>query len=246
MTTRTLPLVTTTLLVGLAPTDILAAQETVRLYGRILDASTGRPVYGASIHAGNARAADMTDTLGLFVLEVPEAEEYTVSAGQLGYRTALVTLPATAPLEFTTLLLEPNPIALEGLEVLVDRFERRRQLYTGSVTTLEQDALLRVPAMSAYDLLMANLPAAGPCGDQLCSVRRGRRLPVRLCIDEEPAYLPLSDLERHTAADLYLIEIYGRGASVRLYTRRFVASILGSGRNLEPLQWGCRDIRRDA
>ncbi|MEJ2205690.1 MAG: hypothetical protein P8170_16450 [Gemmatimonadota bacterium] len=242
MTTRTLPLVTATLLLWIALADILAAQETVRLYGRILDASTGRPVYGASFHTGDARDGDVTDTLGLFVLEVPEAEEYTISAGQLGYRTALVTLPATAPREFTTLLLEPDPIAVEGLEVLVDRFERRRRLFIGSVTTLDQETLRRAPARSAYDLLMANLPAAGPCGDHLCSVRRGRRVRVGLSIDEEPAYTALPDLERLHAADLYLIEIYERGASVRVYTRRFVARTLRSGKNLDPIQWGCGGI----
>ena len=73
----------------------------------------------------------------------------------------------------------------------------------------------------------------------LCTFRRGRRQPVSVCIDEAPAYGGATDLDVYDAADLYLVEVYDMGASVRRDTRMFVEGRLRSGWQLQPLSWGC-------
>jgi hypothetical protein len=218
----------------------VSGPQMVRLYGRILDAATAQPVYGASVRPGMGGRGHVTDTLGLFVLELPAADEYLLTAGQMGYQMAVITLPATAPAEFTTVLLEPNPMELEGLEVLVDRFARRRSFYPESVRVLDQAQLLRTPAVSAFDLLLAQVPQAWLCGtNSVCVPNRGRARTVEICVDQEPVWAGVIELERYSATDLYMVEVLDRGHSVRFYTMRFMERMMNSGKNLEPLSWGC-------
>lgn len=219
-----------------------AIPEKVRLYGRILDAASGAPVFAATVRTQGAGTAYLTDTLGLFVLEVEAADEYVLTASQLGYRNALVTLPATAPREFTTLLLEPDPIELEGLQIVVDRFERRRRLYVGNVRVLNEAQLQQAPALSAWDVVQLNVPSVQQCNDDalaICALRRGRLQRIAVCIDEERAWGGATDLERYFASDLYAVEVLDMGREVRVYTREFMADLIESGRNLTPLAWAC-------
>ncbi|MFQ5537463.1 MAG: hypothetical protein ACE5GJ_08430 [Gemmatimonadota bacterium] len=144
--------------------------------------------------------------------------------------------------EFTTVKLRPNPLALQGLEVLVDRFERRRRFYAGPVRVLDQRRLLRSSYATSLDLLRAQIPFARPCifdPTALCYRRRGQEQVMSVCIDDVPVWGGTLDLE-----------IYDRGREVRLYTRGFVEDHLRSGRRLQLLSWGCglsidasRDLR---
>jgi hypothetical protein len=161
-----------------------SAARDIRLYGRVLDAATGLPVFGALVRPTGNRPASATDTAGAWVLEVPEAEEYVIALVQLGYRTALLTLPTKAPREFTTVLLGADPIELEGLEVLVDRFEERRGFCMGSVKVLDQQRLVSAQAAS-----------------------------VGVCLDEEPVYRAATELERYSVADVHLMWIASSGAA---------------------------------
>jgi len=218
------------------------AQETVTLRGRVIDADTRRPIHGAIVLPLASTRGYVTDTLGRFTLEVPASGAYPLTAEQLGYAMADVVLASTAPIEFTTILLKPNPIALEGLSVLVDRFERRRRFYYGPIRVMDQAQLLRRPASSAYDVVRSNLPMARPCVDdmnELCTFRRGRREPVDICVDEVRAYGGAMELGLYGAGDLYMVEVYDMGREVRVYTRWFVENRLRSGRSLQPLSWGC-------
>lgn len=239
------------LMLGLAPPCATgqeavpdSAGREVRLYGRVLDAATGLPVFGALVRPTGDRPASVTDTAGVWVLELPEAEEYVVAVAQLGYRAALLTLPTTAPGEFTTVLLEADPIELEGLEVLVDRFEERRRFYMGRVTVLDQKRLMSAYAASLLDIVVANVPGSRFCPDRpddLCVSVRGEPSSVGVCLDEEPVYRVATELERYSVADIHLIEVFGR-THVRIYTRRFVGKSATSRRPLDRISWGCRGV----
>jgi hypothetical protein len=222
--------------------SVVDAQESVSLRGRVIDRETRMPIEGAIVLPAGGTRGYVTDSLGLFVLSAPAGGAYALTAEQLGYAVAEVTLASTAPEEFSTILLTPNPIAMEGLTVLVDRFEQRRRFHFGPVRVLDQAALLRRGASSAYDIVRANVPFARPCSadmNRLCVWRRGQRRTVQMCLDEAPAYGGISDLEVQSGADLYMVEVYDQGLEVRLYTRWFVEGRLRSGRGLRPLSMGC-------
>lgn len=60
-----------------------------------------------------------------------------------------------------------------------------------------------------------------------------------MCVDEAPAWGGIGDLEGYDASELYLVEVYGWGQTVRVYTRWFVEGRMRSGRPLAPLSWSC-------
>lgn len=214
----------------------------VQLRGRVIDAQTRNPLEGAFVAPSGSLTGYMTDSMGRFVLELePSPAGYPITVEQLGYSTLEVTLGPSAEEEFTTVKMTPNPIAVEGLRVLVDRFQSRRRFYYGSVRVVDQTRLLRFSG-TAYDVVRREVPFATVCvgaPDELCAIRRGRRIQVELCIDEIPTYGATSALESYDSSELYLVEVYDRGRQIRVYTRWFVEHALRGGRKLQPLEWGC-------
>jgi hypothetical protein len=116
---------------GLAvPTGHLAAQT---LTGRVVQEGSETPVAGAVVSLldrdGSRRAATTADTVGRFVLTPPEAGEYIIEVTQFGYTTTRsplfkMEIFGQAALD---MMLTPEPLGLEGLEVEVER-EAREQL----------------------------------------------------------------------------------------------------------------------
>lgn len=101
-----------------------AAGQTI--VGRVLDGVNEAPVGGALVllidRQGAERARILADSAGRFVLEPPEAGQYYLSAERLGYQPTSSPLLAlsrggSAPVD---LLMEPQPVGLEGFEISVE------------------------------------------------------------------------------------------------------------------------------
>ena len=102
----------------------LSSAQTIE--GRILDQENEAPVGGAIVilveRDGDERARALADSLGRFRISPPEAGEYYVVAERFGYfetRSPLIAL-RTEGLAALELMLVPEPIGLEGLEVSVE------------------------------------------------------------------------------------------------------------------------------
>jgi len=230
------------LLAGSGSAQDLLAQGRVRIRGRVLDGVTRTPVAGAFVSRSYSDTGVLTDSLGLFTLELLTDFSYPITVENLGYRTLDVVLNPTAPEEFTTVLLPPDPLAIQGLSVLVDRFARRRRTYVGPVRVVDHDRLLNGPSQSALELVTRSVPFGRPCRtsfDELCTVRRGREQVVQICIDERPAFAGARELESYDAKELYMVEVYGWGSEIRVYSRWYVDRMLSGGRTLKPLSFGC-------
>ncbi len=113
---------------ALAP-PALCAQTIV---GRVLDDARGSPVAGAVVRlldrGDHERATAMADSAGRFTLAPPKAGDYVLEAVRLGYertRSPLLQLHegGSVPLD---LMMTPQPVGLEGLEVTVE--ERAREM----------------------------------------------------------------------------------------------------------------------
>lgn len=113
------------LLLGAAP----AAAQTIS--GRVLEEGRDMPVPGAMValldREGERQAAVLADSVGRFVLRPPADGEYVISVTQLGYaetRSPLLALTREGSARLD-LELSPEAVALEGLEVSVERQAER-------------------------------------------------------------------------------------------------------------------------
>lgn len=114
------------ILVLLAPLALPTAATAQTLLGRVLDEVNETPIGGAMVSLvsrdGAARAQALSDSAGRFTLRPPEAGEYFLTAEAFGYvetRSPLLSLgvEGSAPID---LMLAPEPIGLEGLEISVE------------------------------------------------------------------------------------------------------------------------------
>ena len=125
---RSLVLVAAALSLPLAAT----AQEgaTGRLLGRVLEASTGRPLSGAQVYVNDGVVGSLTDLNGRFVLNGVPSGTVEVTAQSLGYATKTVTGVDVAPdgVEVLDITLEESAVEVEGIVVEAVR-ERGSQAF---------------------------------------------------------------------------------------------------------------------
>lgn len=102
-----------------APQNVAA--QTLR--GRLMEEGSNRPIALALLvlvdAAGDSVARAITDDLGRFTLTSPRSGDYTVVASALGYeegQAGIFELAAGGELSMD-FLLEPDPLAIEGLDV---------------------------------------------------------------------------------------------------------------------------------
>ena len=213
--------------------------------GSVIDVHTQMPIPNAMVAFDGSTTMTLTDSLGRFVLRAPPAWEYRLSVAVLGYVPTAFDVGEEELERTLVVALRPDPIALEGLEILVDRFERRRRFRSGPVRTVDQAVLARTSGSTAFDVVRRQVgslrhcpPRLGTAGD-VCVMRRGRQEVSRICIDEMQAFRGMEDLETYLPSDLYLIEIYDRGLEIRVYTNWFVEQAMRERRRLRPLAFSC-------
>ena len=109
---------------GLSVGPSSASSQTI--LGRVLDQVNEEPIGGVIVALvgsdGEQRLRVLSDSVGRFVLAPPEAGEYVLVTERFGYletRSPLLALSmeGEAPLE---LMIIPEPIGLEGLEISVE------------------------------------------------------------------------------------------------------------------------------
>ncbi len=164
-----------------------AAAQTIS--GTVVDPTTTEPVPDAAVRVlepgGDPRAQTVTDTLGRFALEVDERQRFYLEVSRLGYLTTRSMLleigeESSPPL---TIELEPEPVALRGLEVEVEReAEEFLGLFGHTPESLGERWISReqIMAMPLY---------SGPFGvinrvaqQSLAGTRMDHRSPGELCV----------------------------------------------------------------
>lgn len=218
-------------LLGPLPSMAQVAEEgepdRIVFHGQVLNGTTGQPVAGAAVYLPDPNLGYFTRENGAFRIPDLPRGHYTVEVERLGYVTLAVELELTDSSIRVDFELEPQPVILEGLEVVVDRFERRRRGAATSVRVLDED---RLRTSSAWDALEAVQHATGfypvPCPRHYrewdCIISRGRPVPPSVYIDEAPAVGGLNQLAIYQPHDFYLVEIYARGRHIRAYTHGFM------------------------
>jgi len=206
--------------------------------GTVRDASTGAPLAQAMVSFEARDWGIFTDDNGRFRLEAGDMRRGTLLVEHLGYRTRRIPVEVedgTGPVEVG---LEPDPVLLEGLEVVTDRFQRRRNATATSVRAYGVRDLARSLHTRATDFLQgrAGVPIVN-CPFHFvrfnCALVRGRTTNPSVYIDEAPAIGGLDELDFYLPGDLYLIEIYGHGRHIRAYTHHFMER--AAKRRLQPI-----------
>ena len=106
-------------LAGLSVLLLLLAAGSVFGYtvtGRVTDAETGEKLASVNVLIEGTRMGTVTDKLGTFTLMDAPEEEFTLSAGHVGYR---ITKLKVDPVQIKMVYLTLTPIYMEGEEVLV-------------------------------------------------------------------------------------------------------------------------------
>ena len=200
--------------------------DQARILGVVVDAATEMPLTGAYVSVAGSDWGSLTTDSGWFALCGIEAGTHLVAVERLGYATLESEVVAAAPWDRVALRMEPDPILLEGLEIVTDRFERRRRAVESGVSTFDQEDLLRSSYWSAADFVDLHAGVyTTPCGGNTCVYYRGyARGPLEpvVYLDEIRLLGGWSELEDIPTSQLYMVEVYAGGTHIRAYSHHFM------------------------
>lgn len=200
--------------------------EPFDLAGTVVDAENGQSLIGAWVSIVGSDWGSITDDRGRFRLPDVGPGPISLSVEQLGYEALLWEGDVQAATSSLELALTPEPILLEGLQVVTDRFRSRRNAVATSVFAYDQGALTTTAQRTALDFISVRSGAseaycAGRRGDR-CLLVRGRIVEPVVYIDEAPVLGGLAYLDTFAPHELYMVEIYGGGRHIRAYTPYFM------------------------
>lgn len=226
-----------TVLAGVHPA---AAQQSDRprvdrvLTGVVVDGVTRSPIAGAVVIIEGHRPGTMTDSLGLFELSGFPKGPQVLIVRQFGYMDLTATMvPPELPDVLVEIPLAPSPITVEGLSAVVDRVatvERRlrgrRAAVAMTTQAFDRERLIRSAAWDFLEFLQLEarlypVPCLPGMISRVCVISRGRITEARVYIDEVRTIGGLDELAGYQPHELHLVEVYGRGTSIRAYTHHF-------------------------
>lgn len=201
--------------------------------GRVLDRATGLPIEGAWVRLHGQPRLAHTDDNGVFRIDGAGLGDHPVTVGQVGYDALKGTWRiGEAGLELEV-RLAPQPVVLEAVRVVSDRFASRARSSSQSVRAFGPDVLERTTARDGEDFLRtrAGLQVTfcrGEMGGDFCVWRRGSVVQPCIIIDERPAMGGAAELRSYPASALYRVDVIG-GHVIQAYTRFFVARMEAQG-----------------
>lgn len=229
------------ILLTLTATSLTAQQtDTTTVKGIVVDALTGRPLPGVLVSVQAFDWAVISEEDGHFILPRVPLGQTTLEFTQLGYAATVLTSRVAPDMAALRVELQPEPLVLEGIKVMANRFERRRKAAPMGVQAYDS-RMLRTP----YDVLdflrFKALVRLTPCrmGDigNNCIWWRGQVIEPRVVLNEVPMFAGLDMLEGMPSSTVYLVEVYRQGRQIRVYTNNFMEHVGRSPLALVPLWW---------
>ena len=194
-----------------------------RIVGVVVDATTETPLAGASVSVARSDWQSLTTDSGRFLLCEIDTGPHLLTAERLGYKTVTALVEAAAAGDPLRVSMQADPIMLEGLEVVMDRFRHRRRAVATTVRTYDEEELASSSYWSAADFIDSRPGIMiGPCRFRACVQVRGGRVESDIYLDEMPLIGGWAELESIPTAQLYMVEVYGRGRHIRAYSHAFM------------------------
>lgn len=193
--------------------------------GHVVDEETGAPLVGAWVGLTDTDWGSISNPQGRFRIPEHGGGRLDLTVEMLGYRTVSWS-GDVSPGEAVRIEMAPDPILLEGIEVMTDRFESRRNAVAASVFAFDASDLTRSTTMNARDFIGAQagifFTACNGRRGSSCVWYRGRRIEPVVYVDEFPHAGGLDFLTSFSPGELHMVEIYNRGAHIRVYTPAFM------------------------
>ena len=252
---RVRPVLPALVLAALAAAPAAAQQRAapVTLSGTVVDAQSGHGIATVLVEVSPGERRAVTDAEGRFSLRLRPGD-YVVRVSQMGYgaqeRATTLRAGGTEPL---VLALQPQPVVLERLEVVLDRFAARRNRVAMSSRVLDRarlarsggESLAQVLGGAAVPLVQCNaggawtLWLAAVTGNN-CVYSRGQVVAPAVYVDDMPAFGGMDELATYSPVEAHHVEIYGMGRMIRVYTMAYVEDVAAARRPLHAVaDWRC-------
>jgi hypothetical protein len=205
-----------------APSPDAKVDQTLK--GQVVDAKTGAPLVGAFVRVEGYEWGSLSEANGSFELTRVDTGRVPLVVEQLGYLTLKQDVEVAEPREAVTLRVEPDPALLDGVHVVLDRLEQRRNATPFSSWVFDRADLVTNVGVDALSFLEARTPIQlFPCyvGSE-CAIVYGRVRPVSVVVDEMPFLGGIDYLRSHQPYDLQRIEVYAGGSHIRIYTAGYL------------------------
>lgn len=194
--------------------------------GSVIDEETRAPLVGAIVKLNDSEWGMLTNDAGNFSLVLPRPGFTRIEVSMLGY-SDLVWEGVVNPGDRLAVELKPQPILLEGLEIVFDRFRSRRKAVARPVRAFEREDLALSPFYSVLDLIEGRgMAFTTACRNTLqvgpCVWIRGQSVEPTVYIDEMPMPGGMHYLSLMAPQELEMLEIYGNGRHIRAYTPRYM------------------------
>ncbi|MDZ7779492.1 MAG: carboxypeptidase-like regulatory domain-containing protein [Gemmatimonadota bacterium] len=163
--------------------EVTGRSESV-LAGAVVDARTGEGLPWALLRLGDRRPQS-ADGRGSFRIDDASPGSHLLLVERLGYESIYVPVTLGGDVEPLVVELEPDPIMLEGIEVMVSRFEQRRNAYGfGPVRAFDEGRLRRSGATDVVQFLRNHgsvpfTPCEGRSASADCYPVAGERRPAQ-------------------------------------------------------------------
>ena len=201
--------------------SLLVEAGTVSIRGIVVDAATGARIPEARIQAGRAPETFATSRGAFRVKDLPRGHSIPIVVDALKYRSVRIAL-ITERDTTLTIPMEADPVSIRLFQETLEDLEVRSRSVSLSRTQLNRRYIQMLPSRSVGALLQWHL--------------RGGFNSDCLFVDEIKYPYP-EILESYKAAEVERIEIYGRGAMIRVYTQEFVARHFGRAHELPPITY---------
>lgn len=241
-----------------AGTQAASAQEpppptdtaTFTLIGDIVDGLIDAPVIGAVVKVPELRRFTFTDVNGRFhFADFPEGA-WEIVVEHLGYNTVEGRV-ALADGNGLFLRMTPNPVALEGLEVMTrsDRLlAERRQRFPFRVTRIsprmlaeaisaDPTAIFRRNSLSYIAACPAPPSRATDWMTPDCVMKSGGAARIRIFLDEFPMAGGMTHLSAMPREMIHSMDWIPEKAELRVYTKAFIQRLDEGAYSLAPLIW---------
>ena len=209
------------------------AQSNWTLRGQVLDSTALQPIHGAWIEFAGGAGRYVTDVQGRFQIKLPAGRQVLVVRA-LGYSSARLEASVTSDTTFK-ILLAIEPVALEAIQVQIDRISERLKPLPWRVHVMTHDQLKVSGAATPVDALKGRHLTTYPCGNGAECIRyRNGLIEPLVCVDELAAISGLAELRTFSNASLQRIEVHDGGRIIRAYTTWFVDQLRAGRMNLKP------------
>jgi hypothetical protein len=212
----------------------VTGSASVLVSGVVRNARTGTPVPWASVVLSQDAVRPLgrasSDPQGVFSIgEVPTGG-YFLRLQAIGYVSRYHVVSVSAPPETMELEMEPDSVILRGVTRFTGYLRGRRNYAAGINFGYGQDRLhyTAAPSVTQFleletSLFLVECSAEAQAIGTLCIVARGGAVvEPSVYIDEIPIMAGLEVLRSYSPSELYLVEVFGGGRSIRAYTYPFM------------------------